>query len=331
MVHGMTGRPGVRRAHLALVVGLVAVAFGLAAGASAAGTKRIRCVPQDPCVGTNKPNRLIGTPGSDEIRGLAGSDSLAGKSGNDELNGGRGIDGVYGGRGSDVLRVGPNQEETIPYDYREFLQGGPGHDVMYGNGGLNIFAGGDGNDTMYGGAGRDDYWYETKPWGHDVIVDFRDPGHDNMLWLSNSHNDLVINLDSSSDHHEMRVVGGYAVGGTATVDWADDAINFVLGGGGDDVMVGNEHDNIFVVQGNDTVYGGEGADSISAQDWDANAIVYGDGGDDVINVIDALDGRDGGPDTVDCGPGDADEVHFDANDTVTNCEILNPEPDAQNP
>ena len=56
----------------------------------------------------------------------------------------------------------------------------------------------------------------------------------------------------------------------------------------------------------------------------ADTTIYGGEGDDVINVMDAIYPHDGGVDTVDCGPGDADSVQYDPDDTVKNCEILNP-------
>lgn len=261
---------------------------------------------------------MIGTTGSDVILALVGSDVLFGKEGNDELRGGRGIDAVRGGPGSDVVGVGPRRNLSIPADHKEYLYGGLGHDVMYGNDGFSSFTGGGGNDTMYGRAGRDEYWYMSPDWGHDVIVDRPDP-HDNMLWLTQFYDDLVINLNSRGDRHEMRTANG-----GATSDWDNDAINFINGGRGDDIIRGNEHDNVVWVQGNDRVYGYAGGDDLRTLDWTSNVTIYGGRGDDVINVKDAVDDYDGGPDTVDCGPGDADTVHFDANDTVENCEILNP-------
>lgn len=316
----MTYGPGHRSIRVsALVVCVAAVTLVLAAGPSSAG--RIECAAQDPCTGSNKSDRLFGTRGSDVIRGLGGGDVLSGKQGNDDLRGGHGLDRLRGGRGHDVVRLGPYREPPqFPGDYWEYLQGGSGHDVMYGNDGFSVFNGGDGNDTMYGGGSRDDYWYETPDWGHDVIVDLPDRDWHNMLWLTTFHEDLVIDLNSSGDHHEMRLADG-----NATVDWDNDAISFVFGGYGDDIIIGNEHDNIVSSQGTDTVYGGGGYDFIQGVDWTYNATIFGGEGDDVIDVRDAVFPHDGGIDTVDCGPGDADKVRYDANDTVENCEILNPE------
>jgi hypothetical protein len=263
---------------------------------------------------------LVGTRESDLIRGLGEGDVLSGKRGNDELRGGRGFDRVRGGRGHDVIGIGLYEEPaSFPGDYWEYLEGGSGHDVMYGNDGYSTFTGGAGNDTMYGRDNRDDYVYSTPDWGHDVIVDLPDADWHNMIQLSDFYADVVVDLNSSGDHHEMRLAEG-----NATVDWDDDAITYVLGGYGDDLFVGNELDNILSSQGDDTYYGGDGSDFIQAVDPKGFAAIFGDEGDDVIDVRDAIYPDDGAGDTVDCGAGDADSVRYDPGDTVTNCEILNP-------
>lgn len=301
---------------LAVAISVAAVTLLMAAGPSSAA--RIRCAAQDPCAGTKKGDRMIGTRGSDVILGRRGTDALYGRKGNDDLRGGHGEDTVRGGPGHDVVDVGAYRGIRNPSGFPEILSGGPGHDVMYGNDGFNSFTGGGGNDTMYGGGGRDEYWFMSADRGHDVIVDLPDPD-DNLLRLTSFYDDLVIDLNSSGDHHEMRTADG-----TATVDWDDDGINFILGGYGDDIIYGNEHDNVVFAQRNDTIYGGEGNDDLWAVDWDGDVTIYGGGGDDVIHVMDAIEPHEPGSDTVDCGPGDADTVHFDDNDNVVNCEILNP-------
>jgi hypothetical protein len=260
---------------------------------------------------------MVGTTGSDLIVGRGGSDALYGRNGNDDLRGGRGHDTVRGGAGHDVLDLGIWDGPNL-IGFPESLSGGRGNDVMYGNDGFNSFNGRGGNDTMYGGGARDEYWYESPDWGHDVIVDRPDPDN-NLLRLSDFYDDVVIDLDSSSDHDELRMVDG-----SSTINWDDDGINFILGGYGNDVIHGNEHGNVIWVDGDDVVYGRDGDDDLRAVDWDGDATIYGDEGDDLIDVQDAIYPHDGGFDTVDCGPGDADTVYFDANDSVVNCEILNP-------
>ena len=56
-------------------------------GAALAATKTCS---DNPCVGTNGPDRLKGTDAKNEIRGLAGADYITGKQSADELYGNRG-------------------------------------------------------------------------------------------------------------------------------------------------------------------------------------------------------------------------------------------------
>ena len=94
----------------------------------------------------------------------------------------------------------------------------------------------------------------------------------------------------------------------------------------DQIFAGRGDDEIrepLVDGDNDEIRGGGGNDDIRdfnpAVDVDT---VFGGKGDDFINVREGL--LSGGADVVDCGPGN-DTVFFDPSDTVTNCEIKNPQ------
>ena len=87
-------------------------------GAALAATKTCS---NNPCFGTNGPDRLIGTDAKNEIRGFRGPDYIAGKPH---------ADGLYGNRGRDEVRAGNG---------RDLVFGGRGEDDLYGGGG---------NDTM---------------------------------------------------------------------------------------------------------------------------------------------------------------------------------------
>jgi hypothetical protein len=95
-------------------------------GAALAVTKTCS---ENPCVGTNGPDRLKGTDAKNEIRGLAGPDYIAGKQSADDL---------YGNRGQDEVRAGNGRDRVF---------GGRGRDVLYGGGG---------NDTMNARDGYED-------------------------------------------------------------------------------------------------------------------------------------------------------------------------------
>ena len=96
---------------------------------------------QNPCVGTDGPDRLIGTAQKNEIRALAGPDYVSGKQsadvlygngGRDEVHAGKGNDRVFGGRGEDRL-FGDRGNDTMNArdGYEDKVNCGPGTDTAY--------------------------------------------------------------------------------------------------------------------------------------------------------------------------------------------------------
>jgi Ca2+-binding RTX toxin-like protein len=61
-------------------------------------------------VGSNKADRIKGSPFPDVIAGLGGNDRLKGLKGGDRICGGRGRDRLIGGKGRDKLRGGPGRD-----------------------------------------------------------------------------------------------------------------------------------------------------------------------------------------------------------------------------
>jgi RTX calcium-binding nonapeptide repeat (4 copies) len=104
------------RAPLILAITLLGVIA--LSGAALAATKTCS---NNPCVGTNGPDRLIGNTQKNEIRGLRAADYIAGKPSADDL---------YGNRAKDEVRAGNGRDRVF---------GGRGEDQLYGGGG---------NDTM---------------------------------------------------------------------------------------------------------------------------------------------------------------------------------------
>ena|SRR5215210_65668 len=104
-------------------------------GAALAVTKTCSA---NPCVGTNGPDRLIGTDAKNEIRGLRGPDYIAGKPRADDL---------YGNRGRDEIRAGNGRDRVFS---------GRGQDAIYGGGGNDTMNSRDGyKDDVYCGIGID--------------------------------------------------------------------------------------------------------------------------------------------------------------------------------
>jgi Ca2+-binding RTX toxin-like protein len=168
-----------------------------------------------------------------------------------------------------VLRGGPGNDMFLGGDGNDDLQGGPGDDYLWANDGADMFradASSDGADDMRGGDGRDWADYSARSAGVAVSLD----GVENDGTIGQSERDNV-----------------------------DYDVESVLGGRGNDRLVGNDLDNrLDGGKGDDVIEGWEGNDDLMA-DYGADRIDGGDGDD----VIDDGDGRD----EVHGGPGD-DEV-----------------------
>lgn len=117
-----------RRTMILLVV--AALVLMLSAGVALAVTK----------VGTNGPDRLVGTAQNDTLKGLSGNDVLIGKGDGDRLIGGAGNDTIYArdgerdvvdcGSGRDVVRADPDNEDRVLNNCERVLksaggEGGP--------------------------------------------------------------------------------------------------------------------------------------------------------------------------------------------------------------
>jgi len=108
---------------IAILVGAVALMTMLFAGVALA--KNFQCTTK-PCYGTNNPDTIFERGGDgvgDIIYGLRGSDHIYANTFGDDA------DSLYGGRGGDLLNANnPNDN-----DGRDYLNGGPGTDVCYGD------------------------------------------------------------------------------------------------------------------------------------------------------------------------------------------------------
>jgi Ca2+-binding RTX toxin-like protein len=252
-----------RRFVLLVCVG--AATLLLAAGTVLAAT--VRCGGGE-CKGTPKADKIIGTSKRDVMRAFGGSDKLYAKSGEDDLYGQFGADRLYGAEGSDLLSGG---------DYPDALYGGEGDDQLvdedtdlYQN--EDTLKGGKGDDLLNGG-GSDDRYVFDPGWGHDTISDSdynADPSIDtywgNTLDFSSVTTDLTVDLNATD--------GIEVTAGTNTIDWGEAGEFYrVIGGAGDDTIMGDETNNV--------VRGGAGADTISGGDTQDDKL-YGEDGDDKL-------------------------------------------------
>ena len=131
--------------------------------------------------------------------------------------------------------------------------------------------------------------------------------------------------------------GGLCVGtpqpdtitGSGNVDqiFALEGNDFVDGWGGNDLIYGNEDaDTLRGAEQSDVVHGNTGDDSIEADYLDTAGSTdrsFGGDGNDTIHA------QDGNVDSIDCGAGLLDQAFTDPIDTVTSCELVFPSSAAQ--
>ncbi|MBU0569958.1 hypothetical protein KKB40_04220 [Patescibacteria group bacterium] len=189
--------------------------------------------------GTEKNDRIIGTPanelilaygGNDRVEGNSGDDCIVGGDGNDKkLDGGSGNDVIIGDGGNDKIDGGSGNDIIYAGDGNDKADGGSGEDIISGGNGNDRLEGGAGDDTISAGAGNDRIWGGS---GEDTIMG--DEGNDR------------IDGDSGNDV----LYGGLGV-------------DKIHGDAGDDYIYGDEGDDILWGDaGNDYLDGGGGFDKL---------------------------------------------------------------------
>ena len=210
-------------------------------------------------IGGSGNDTLVGNSAANVLRGGGGNDSLDGGSGADVLDGGAGIDSAtYRARTTDLTVrldnlandgeageadnlintetvLGGNGNDLLAGSkFRDTLSGGPGNDTLLGLDQDDVLEGGPGTDTTDGGNGNDTITYadHTAP----VTVSLDDIANDGQAGENDNARD----------------------------------IQNVIGGTGNDVLVGNALNNVlrglpgddrlFGLDGNDTLIGSEGTD-----------------------------------------------------------------------
>ena len=246
---------------------------------------------------------------------------------------------LHGGAGRDVL-IGSTVEWNSLY-------GEEGDDVLYGGNDQDQLRGGMGNDQMFGYGGNDYFLQEATIDGAD---DMRaGDGIDTIQYIARTSGVTVTVGDALASDGEP-----------GEGDNVDGDFEYVWGGSGPDVLVGNGLQNTLIGRdGNDELYGGDENDILWGE-W-GNDILVGDSGDDTLwggpqddsldgglgadilhgeSGADFLDGGDavdqffgdGGRDTfvnddayaetVDCGAGAGDDPQPSALDTFIGCEQI---------
>ena len=228
--------------------------------------------------------RVIGSAGADSLSmdwmsGASGDDRLVDYAGSQRFGGGDGRDLVtYASRGEDIHADADGvagddgssgEGDTLETDVED-LVGGGGNDTLVGNGSANVLDGGPANDEMRGLGGSDTVDYSARTdW---VVVDLSDAAA----------------IDGGEDEFD-------------TVD-AD--VENVLGGAGDDLLIGAAQANALDGGGgDDELDGGGGADVLSGgAGFDVASYTQ-----HIAGVVADLDGQSGD----DGEPGEGDTLGAD--------------------
>lgn len=261
----------------------------------------------------------IGGAGSDHLVGGSGAEVLTGGDANDRLMGRGGNDRMYGGLGTDWasyadrtagVRVRLDNaiaddgqvnigEKDLVWPDIENVDGGLGADLLIGSNVSNWLHGYDGNDSIYGLGGND----RLMPGlGKDRVLG--GTGTIDLIDYANRTGGVSVTLHDG--------VANEGQGGEG--DFADAAVEGILGGTANDYLVGNNGNNVIAGNGGfDRVYGLAGNDSL----WGGtgNDLMYGYAGHDTLrggegqdqmfghDGNDAIRGEAGNPDKGDGGTG----------------------------
>lgn len=259
---------------------------------------------------------IKGDTGANLLKGLGGSDRLYGHDGNDVLEGGAGADQLDGGLGSDTASY-KSSASTVWVDWTaneafgadaegdtfvavENLEGSKFADTFKGNASANRLSGLAGDDWFIASAGAD---IHDGGDGFDT-VDYGDVTSAITVNLTtNTGSAGAAGHTFTSIEH---VVGTDLVD-SITMTTGDDTIT---GGKGNDVLNGAAGSDVYIF------YSGDGADTITETNADANAIVFADATWDQIFIQTPV----GGSFTIGIGGGGG-QMTIASNFTANNNKI----------
>lgn len=239
---------------------------------------------------------IAGAGGDDLLNGGAGNDTLIGGGGSNTLNGSDGLDladysdkstamtidltpaTLVGGAPGDSITLTFGGEHDILTSI-EGIRTGSGNDTIYGTAGINTLDGGSGSDKIYGNAG-DDFIINT-----DATADtfYGGDGNDTLSFDDRSQT-IIVDLGRNAEIYGGTLSGGSISGGT--VRDVLDSIENVIGGTGNDTIVGSAETNILDGgEGDDRLYGGDGDDTLRGGAGDDT--LYGGAGSDTATFDDS--------------------------------------------
>ena len=219
--------------------------------------------------GNDLNNMITGGVGNDSLSGGLGNDTLSGGEGNDTLRGGAGNDAYVVESAGDIVSEATNEgTDTVFTNLSSYTLGSNVENLTYtgsvafygtGNSLNNVITGSNGDDTLIGGLGDD---VLNGGAGFDIASYANAAGAVNI--------DLATGLVSGTQGNDTLV-----------------SIENVIGGAGNDTILGNERDNVLDGRGgSDTLAGGLGNDTyIIDSVADVIVEVPGAGNDTVVTNI----------------------------------------------
>lgn len=225
----------------------------------------------DTLIGDAKPNGLFGEGGDDIIAGRGGFDQMTGGPGDNRISGGKGasdmVDFALSASGPVNVnlanrRASRGKRESDELQSVESVNGSPYPDRLIGDDADNLFVGNGGDDVIDGRAGRD-----TVGYVYTVL-----PGPEIVPEAGPARVDLTAGI--AHDAADPTEVSGDQLS----------RVEDVISSPHDDVLVGNDHPNLFISDaGNDVLRGrgeddafnsGPGADQIHGGGDDGDTGLY---------------------------------------------------------
>jgi Ca2+-binding RTX toxin-like protein len=235
----------------------VAVRLDNAANDGQAGEQDNVLSDNENITGSNAGDVLIGSAASNVIRGLGGNDLILALGANDFVDGGFGADNMFGGTGAadTVSYAGRAAAVTVRLDNLandgqagegdnahsdfEIVNGGNANDLLVGSAAANVLRGLGGNDLLIALGGND---LVDGGFGRDTM--FGGTGIDTTTYSGRVAN-VVVRLDNLAND-----------GQAGEQDNAVSDIENILGGGGNDILVGSAARNVLQgLNGNDFLFG----------------------------------------------------------------------------
>lgn len=290
-------------------IGPVTLIFLVSDGSTTVRQVAYLNVTENPLMGSERDDILVGTPFADAIEGYGGDDNIVARQGDDLIAGGSGDDHIVAGSGDDTVWGGAGNDLIFGGLGADLISGGAGADRLYGDEGDDLLFGDAGDDALFGGNGND-----ILSGGAGIDSLFGGSGDDQMAGGAGA--DLMEGGEGadrlSGDAGRDTLIGGaggdYLSGGDEDDNLSGGAGHDVAEGGagsdriagqaGNDLLMGGEgRDTLFGGSGDDNLHGGEGEDSLDGGTGDdtiedgegADFVLAGMGHDTVIASVDLSD------------------------------------------